>query len=146
MNKYSEFNNYYFKLKIYKTLEKIFLEVYDFNYQLLESDVYIDFRTIKLRLELKFSKMALVYASKKVINNDLYFRYYQKVIYYLKSFEKFLYLLERDYIKVSLLGRVSRSGVEEGRQRNKNLIFYLPKKNIEYLFNKIFEYNGDLIR
>ena len=108
--------------------------------------MYIDFRTIKSRLELKFSKLAIVYASKKMIEEELYFRYYLMTIYYLKSFEKFLYLLERDYINVSIIGRVSRSGCEEGRQRNKNLVFSLPKENIQYLFSKIIEYNSDLIK
>ena len=35
------------------------------------------------------------------------------------------------------MGRISRSGTEEGRQRNKNIVFQIPKDNIELLFNKI---------
>jgi len=52
-------------------------------------------------------------------------------------------LLEQDIIKVSIVGRVSRSGVEEGRQRNKNIVFYLPKEQIELLFDKVIEYNNN---
>lgn len=43
VNKYVEFNNYNFKLRIDRKLEKLFLEVYDVNYNLIESKVYIDF-------------------------------------------------------------------------------------------------------
>lgn len=146
VNKYSEYNNYNFKLRIDRKLEKLFFEVYDINYKLIESKAYIDFQTLKTRLELKFSKMAMVYASKKMVDGEKYFRYYKIVLYYLKSFDKFLYMLENNYINVSILGRVSRSGSEEGRQRNKNLMLYLPKCYVEYLFYKIFEYNADLVK
>lgn len=62
----------------------------------------------------------------------------------MKSFETFIKLLEKDYIKVELIGRVSRSGIEKGRQRNKNLVFSIEKENIKLLFDKIYEYNSDL--
>lgn len=75
--------------------------------------------------------------AKKRIENDNYYRYYKMIIYELKSFETFLKLLNNNIIKVEIVGRVSRSGSEKGRQRNKNLVFKLLKENITYLFNKI---------
>lgn len=143
VNKYTKINNNYFKLKIDKDNKKIIISIYDLDYQLIEEKSYIDFQTIKSRLELKLSNLAVVYASKKIIDNELYFRYYLITIYKLKSFEKFLELLEKDYIKVAIIGRVSRNGDEEGRQRNKNLVFSLPKEHIELLFKKIVQYNSD---
>lgn len=52
-------------------------------------------------------------------------------------------LLEKDYIKVAISGRVSRTGKEAGRQRNKNLVFSIEKENIHLLFDKIVYYNSD---
>lgn len=146
VNKYQQINNNYFKLKIDEENKKIILAVYDLNYQLLEENTYIDFETIKTRLELKLSNLAMVYASKKLIEQKNYFRYYQITIYQLKSFNIFLELLNQDLIKVSLVGRVSRSGTEKGRQRNKNLVFQIDKEHIELLFQKQKEYNNDLIQ
>ncbi len=143
VNRYTQINNHYFKLKIDKKTKKIIISIYNLNYQLLEEKTYIDFETIKSRLELKLSKLAIVYASKKTIDEDLYFRYYLITIYKLKSFETFIELLEEDYIKVAIIGRVSRSGQEEGRQRNKNLVFYLEKEYVEMLYEKVIEYNND---
>ena len=145
VNKYNRINNNYFKLKIDNKNKKILVSVYDLNYRLIEEKSYIEFNTIKSRIELKLSKLALVYASKKTIDENKYFRYYKIVIYELKSFETFIKLLEADQIKVSLIGRVSRSGNEKGRQRNKNLVFQIEKECIELLFNKITEYNSDII-
>jgi len=143
VNKYSQINNNYFKLKIDKVKKKIILGIYDLNYNLIEEKAYIDFNTIETRLELKLSKLAIVYASKKKVDNDLYFRYYLITIYKLKSFDLFLNLLEKNLLKIEIIGRVSRSGFEKGRQRNKNIVFLLPKENIDLLFEKLIEYNSD---
>lgn len=88
--------------------------------------------------------MAIIYASKKVIDNHPYFRYYLITIYKLKSFETFMELLEKDYIRVKIVGRISRSGIEKGRQKNKNLVFSIPKEFIDLLFQKVIGYNSDL--
>lgn len=143
VNQYAKINNNYFKLKIDKENKKVIVSIYDLKYRLIEEKAYLDFDTIKSRLELKLSYLAVVYASKKNIDNNLNFRYYQITIYKLKSFETFINLLEKDYIKVSIIGRVSRTGKEEGRQRNKNIVFSIPKESIELLFKKQLEYNHD---
>lgn len=130
-------NKYYFEIKLDYYNKKLFLAIYDINKNLIEKSSYIDFSSLKTHLELKLSRLALVYASKKRIENDNYYRYYKMIIYELKSFETFLELLNKNIIKVEIVGRVSRSGSEKGRQRNKNLVFKLPKENITYLFNEI---------
>ena len=144
INEYERINDNYFKLKVDKKSKKILISIYDLNKQLIEEKTYIELETIKSRLELKLSNLAMVYASKKIIDNNLYFRYYLITIYKLKSFETFLKLLENNYIKVEIIGRVARSGIEKGRQRNKNLVFSLPKEYIDLLFEKQIEYNNDL--
>ena len=48
-------------------------------------------------------KLALIYASKKKINNDLYFRYYKIECFCLKDFATFLDLIKKDIIKITLL-------------------------------------------
>lgn len=87
--------------------------------------------------------MALILASKKDIDNHPHFRYYQINLYKLKSYQTFIELLKKDIIKVKIDLRVSRSGSKEGVQRNKGLIFQLPKENIDMLFDNIFTYTTD---
>lgn len=130
-------NQFYFELKINKENEKLYINIYDNSKVLIENLPYINFSTLKEYLELKLSNLAIVYASKKRIDNNIYYRYYKICIYKLKSFEKFIELIENNIIKVSIIGRISRSGSEEGRQRNKNILFQIPKENIDDLFNKV---------
>ena len=136
-------NKFYFKLNISKEEEKIYLEIYDQQNNLLEKEAYINFKTIKSRLELKLSVLALIWASKRNFEDELYFRYYKIVIYKLRTFEKFIELLERDIIQADIVCRVSRSGEEEGRQRNRNLVFRIKKEKIEELFEVIETYDND---
>lgn len=135
---------YYFRINISENDKKIYLEVYDVFDKLIEKDAFVNFETLKTHLELKLSTLALIYASKKNIENIPYFRYYKIIIYKLLSFDKFIELLKNDIIIVEIVGRISRSGVEIGRQRNKNLVFKISKENINKLFKTIKIYDADL--
>ncbi len=135
---------YYFKLEVSDIEKRIYLLVFDKMNNLFERTSYIEFETLRKRIELKLSLLALIFASKKLINNHPYFRYYKIIIYELLSFEKFIDLIKQDIIIISIACRVSRSGSEAGRQRNKNLIFQINKENISKLFKTIETYNNDL--
>lgn len=136
-------NKFYFKLEIDEQKEKVYLAVFDLNKNLLEKEAYVDFCSIRNRLQVKLTNLAIVWASKRKIDEELYFRYYKMVIYKLTSFENFIKLLKEEIIRIDIIGRVSRSGIEAGRQKNKNLVFKIDKKNIELLFDVIEEYDGD---
>lgn len=138
-------DKYYFKLSIDKNEQRLYLEVYDINFNFLEREAYVEFKNLKSHLELKLNKLALVLASKKTIENQPYFRYYYLAIYQLKSFDKFIELLENNIIKVRFICRISRSGEEKGRQKNKNLVFQINRDDLNLLFDKIIEYNADEI-
>lgn len=116
------------------------------NKKLIEKLSYIDFCSLEERIMLKLSNLSLICASKTKKENSQYFRYYKIVFYKIKDFDIFLDLLEKDKkdrIEVTLCARVSKSGVECGRQRNKNLVFKILKESVDELFLKEFEYNFD---
>ena len=138
------YDKYYFKLDISKKEQKVYLSVYDINNNLIQRNSFIKFETLKQRLQIKLNNLALVWASKRNIDAVPYFRYYKIVIYKLISFERFIELLNDDIVKVSIIGRISRSGLEVSRQRNKNLVFQINKDNILKLFNILDAYDNDL--
>lgn len=67
-------NKYYFEIKLDYCNKKLFLTIYDINKNFIEKSSYVDFSSLKTRLELKLFRLALVYASKKRIENDNYYR------------------------------------------------------------------------
>ena len=137
-------NKYKFKLEINEEEEKLFLCVYDLDDELIERKSFVYLKSIEEHLTLKLNKLAIVYASTKNEENEKYFRYYKIEIYNLISFERFLRLLKFGVIEVSLISRISKSGQDTGRYRNKNLVFSIKKKNIDKLFTNIYSYDSDL--
>lgn len=136
-------DKYNFILDFDKDEKRVYLCVYDLNRNLIERRSYINFQTIIDHLKLKLNKLAFIYASKKKDNFDYYYRFYRIIFYKLRSEEVFLSLLEDGTIKVGLVSRISKSGSDKGRYRNKNLEFEIDKYDIEKLFEKIYEYNLD---
>ena len=61
----------------------------------------------------------------------------------IKGFEVFLNLLKRGIIEVSLISRISKSGVDVGRYRNKNLVFMIDKSDLDKLFDQVYFYDYD---
>lgn len=136
-------NKWIFKLEINKTDEKLYFCVYDINNKLIEKESFVYLSVLYNHLVTKLNNLAIIKASKKIINNEVYFRYYEITIYKLKSFDKFLELIENKKINACIIGRISKSGYKCGKYSNKNLEFKIKKENIEYLFEKIYYYNYD---
>lgn len=136
-------SGYYLSLEIDK--DKLYLCVYDINKKLIEKESFIYLKTIKKHLLTKIKKLAIIKASKKQINNIEYFRYYKLNFYILKGYDIFLNLLKNGLIEISLISRISKSGLNAGRYYNKNLVFQIKKCNIKKLFDEMYYYDSDLI-
>lgn len=131
---------YNFILDLDEKEERLYLCVYDMNYKLIERISYIFFSTLINHLNTKLKKLALVYASQRKEEVDIFYRYYRILLFKLKSKEIFLNLLKEGTIKVDLISRISKSGQDRGRYRNKNLEFEISKDELEKLFDKVYEY------
>ena len=92
---------------------------------------------------MKLNSLAIIRASKKIINNKEYFRYYEINFYKLKNSDVFFELLKNGFIEVTISSSIQKSGKYIGRYHNKSLIFQIKKHNIEKLFDKIYQYNND---
>lgn len=136
------YDKYYFELFLSLRDRKMYIHIYDLDNNLLDTS-YIELFTIEEHIKLKLSNVALFYASKKVINNNNYFRYYNLQFYKLKSVDTFFSLIQQNIIKVSIVCRASYSKNEIGKQKNKGINFKISKKDVEQLFDKILEYDSD---
>lgn len=134
-------NKYYFLLRIIDN--KLVIQVYDLKFNLIDEGPFINLESIKERYKLKLSNLAFIRASKKKINNNLYYRYYELQLYSAKDFDTFVKLIKNKTLSINLVGRISRSGEKEGIQRNKGLVFKLKKEKLNLLFNLIEKINLD---
>lgn len=135
------YNKYYFELKIDN--EKIYIKIYDKNKNFIEDRAFIYLNSIKKRLELKLNKLALFYASKKNIDDNLYFRYYKLECYKYKNMSAFIDCLNKGTVQISLILRFSRNQNSLGKNRSNNFLFSINKLKLQELFNKIHEENDN---
>ncbi|MBQ3021153.1 MAG: hypothetical protein IJD92_02875 [Bacilli bacterium] len=142
VNELSDLNKKYY-LSLCLEGEKLFICVYNKNKVLIEKKAYVELENIRKHLLIKLKNLAIIKASKKILNNIEYFRYYEIQLYELKNFYTFKNLLKNGLIEVSIISRISKSGDNKGRYCNKNLVFQIKKDNIEKLFNKVTYYNYD---
>lgn len=131
-------DKYYFELDMDEETKRLFINIYDLNYNLIEKRGFIDFDTIDTRVNIKIKNLALIYASKKKQNEDLYFRYYKIICLAYRDFDTFIKLIKKGVIKVSLMLRFSKSGQDIGKNKNKNMIFKISDRDIEELYKKVY--------
>ena len=136
------YNKYYFELKINYEEQKIFIKIYDIDMNHLEDRGFIYFDSLEKRINVKLSKLALFYASKKVIDNNLFFRYYKLECYKYNNFNTFINLLEKGDVSASLMLRFSRNKETIGKNKNKNIQFSVKKESVGKLFDKIYLYEN----
>lgn len=137
--------NHRYRFQLKTDSEKIYLYIYDLDNNLIDDQAFIYLKSIKDHLCLKLNEMACVYASTKKIDDLKYHRYYKINLYKLISYEKFIELLINDDLSISLESRVGKSGENQGKYKNKNIVFRIDKKKLNKLFELVYTYNHDEI-
>jgi len=135
-------DKYYFEFKIDYEKEMIYISIYDINMAHLEDRAFIYFDSLEKRLRVKLSKLALFYASKKKIEDNLFFRYYKLECYKYKGIKAFLEALETGDVAAALVLRFSRSKETLGKNKNKNIQFSIKKSSVDKLFDKMYLYEN----
>ena len=136
-NKVSKIGLFYkFKLRINKDEERIYLQIYNYRYNLINEEIYWDFDSLKEKLERKDSKIAIFWYMKKEINNEKYFKFYKMKYYELKGFDQFLNCIEKGIVFVTFKTGVFKSGKYIGNFTDHGTSFRIGKMNMEELFNK----------
>ena len=130
-------SNYYFILKVNRNSKKIILNIIDLYGNLLENDIYWDFDEIKEKLNRKLHFLAFVNASRKIVNNDEYFKYYKMDLYELKNFETFITLFEKGIIRITFKMSIFRDGTKIGQLHNHGTSFDIKEEDLSKLFNRI---------
>jgi len=135
VNQKRKLNNqdYYFELKVDETNEEIYLNVYNKNLKYIEKRGIVLFSSIKKRLFLKLNYTAILYCSKKVINNVNYYRYYKIYCCILKDFTYFIKAIKEGNVKLLLNLRYIKYG-DTFINKSNNLSFLLSKREIGSIF------------
>lgn len=131
-------NRYYFSLKVNYLKKRINLIIKDSHNNLLEDSVYWNFDILEEKLNKKLQYVALINAWSTTRNNITYYKYYKINFYKLKSFKKFIELIDNAVIRVSLKIGVYREGPKKGQYHDRGTSFELKPLDFYQLFEHIY--------
>lgn len=130
-------NNLYATIKVDNKNKKIFLLIFDRYNNLIDSDCSWSFELLEEKINRKLQKLFLIYGEKKVINDNVYYRYLKYNCYELKAFDNFISCLESGEIRISFKIGVVRSGKRIGKICDHGTSFDIDLSKIEKIYNKI---------
>jgi hypothetical protein len=137
------FGGYEFSVEILDKENKLILVVKDKENKIVERRSYIDLSKLRSRFYIKFSSLAIIYAYKKIIDGNKYFRYNEIDFYKIRNFEIFKQMIINKDINIRLIAKIAKKGYKEGKYCNQNLIFELDPENLNKLFKPVYKLNYD---
>ena len=130
-------SKYYFKLHVNKDEEKIYLYIYNINLKLIDRSIYWDFKIIETKMS-KVKYLGFVMALRKFISGKEYFKYYKLNIYKLKSFDKFIELIDNSTIRITFKIGIFRNGNRIGETHNHGIGFDIKECDLLKLYDVIY--------
>lgn len=132
------YNNVYFTLKVNRQKEIVSLVVLDDKFHSIDSNTSWSFDLLKEKLERKLKYLCFVHADTYYSNSQLYVKYTNDTYYKLKSFERFIDLIEDGKISVTFRIGVFNSGRKKGQIHDHGTTFSIEEKDLEKLFDRIY--------
>ena len=126
-----------FKLWVDYSKEVVRLLIYNRNNKVVERNMSWSFKELKSRLEHKLNYIALVTYKKYCFQGKVYFKYTKMDIYKLKSFERFLELIEVGKIQVTFKLYQQEDKENYGKIMDKGTSFEISKDSVEELFQRL---------
>ena len=127
---------YKFNLEVNRDKKQVIMKACK-NGEFVEDVCYWDFETLEKRLLGKLTNLAIVYAYPYYKNNAEYFKYVKMDIYKLKSFDKFLELIENDEVLIHFYIKDGFTDIGTPRLIAREVKFALKLESISKLFEKI---------
>ena len=91
-----------------------------------------------MKLERKLNYLCFVHADTYYSNSQLYVKYNNDNYYKLKSFGRFIELIEEGKISVTFRIGVFNSGRKKGQIHDHGTTFSIEEKDLESLFDRIY--------
>ena len=131
-------SNYLLKLKVNYEDERIYLYIYDKNYNLIDKKTYWPFEILKKYYEGKAKYLFLVKTWDKFDKNINYYKYYDFNVYKLKDFKEFLKLIELGIIRITFRVNVFNRGETKGKIKDDGTSFEIQELDLLKNYDKIY--------
>lgn len=132
--------DYLFKIIIDETEEKIKIKILNNNLENMNETIYWDFDDVKKTLIRKLKTLAVVKTERRMIENNVYYRYTKMDIYELKSFEVFIELINKGVISVLFCINRFKSGKRIGQIHDHGTAFRIYEKDLLMLYKNKYTF------
>lgn len=129
-------SKYLFKLDVDKKEERVYLCVFDRNFNLLERRVCWSFYTLKNKLYCKLRYLMLVDAWTNDIDGKMHYKYYKAAFYKLKDIDTFIKLIDDGVIAISFRVGVYRGNYRYGLPKSHGISFGISIEHLPLLYDE----------
>ena len=137
-DRYTNIHNCYrAKLKIDKVKEKIYLNIYDYEMNLVDNQTSWTYDLLKEKLFRKLEYLVYVKAISKFLSNILYFKYIDANYYKLKNFDNFINCIENGSIRIAFRISVFKNEYRFGQIHDHGTTIQIDQYKLSNLFQKI---------
>lgn len=134
-NQYTKIGqDFLFKINAEYKTQRLYLEVYNKNFELIDKETFWDFKALEevLYRKLKYLALVDVWPSKK--KGEMFYCYYKMRLFKLKDFERFVFLINSGVINILVNIGVYKSEKRYGHAYNHGWGFRINEKNLLFLF------------
>jgi len=129
--------NFYLKVSVNYSEEKIVMNIYDKNTLEICDNVSWSFEMLEEKLLRKFNYLAYIKAKYKYQNGQLFFLYDNINFYKLLGFKEFLSLIEKGKMRITIGAGIFKSGKRFGQNHHHGTSFEIDENHLELMFKKL---------
>jgi len=126
---------YYYKLEVNDLDRRIYLNVYNKYFRLIDNSFYWDYDELQEMLERKLKELALFIVKRRIIDDEIYYVYNDLYFYKLKGFATFIDEIKKGNIYITINTGVNKTGYRVGKFVDHGCAFKIKLVNIENLFD-----------
>lgn len=131
------YNNIYFSLKVNRKQQKVDLIICDNNMNIIDKYTSWSFSMLKEKIERKLNWLCYINVDSFYSNSQLYIKFNKDRYFKLKSFERFLFLLEKGLISVTFRIGIYQKGKRKGQIHDHGTSFSIEEKDLNLLFYEL---------
>lgn len=130
------YGKHYFQLKVDKKEEKIRMEIYDENKNLIRDDISWSYQLLEDKINKKMKNLALIKAKIKRENDIIYYNYYDISFYEMKEFKEFINAIKLGKVKITFKMSAFIFGERTGEMDNHGVGFDINERCLDLIYKK----------
>lgn len=133
-------NNYLYKVIVDREKKRIQIKILNKDLSDTNELIYWDFDDLEKIIRIKLRTLALVVTQRKIVENDIFYRYTKLYIFEIKTFEDFIDLIEKGIISIEFCINRFKSGKRIGQIHDHGTAFRIYQGDLLKLYKNTYTF------